>query len=78
MAKYNLLDDDDIFDEKEEISTDDELIQERKRSDSNIDMTAITIKSRSWPGFLILTRPKNSRNKLLNVLYNAHGKNRCS
>jgi len=26
----------------------------------------------------ILTRPKNTRNKLLNVLYNAHGKNRCS
>jgi hypothetical protein len=29
-------------------------------------------------GVKILTRPKNTRNKLLNVLYNAHGKNRCS
>ena len=40
MAKYNLLDDDDIFDEKEESSTDEnEITTERKTSESNIDMT---------------------------------------
>jgi len=40
MAKYNLLDDDDIFDEKEEISTDDnDLNIEPESPKSGIDMT---------------------------------------
>ncbi len=40
MAKYNLLDDDDIFDEKEEISADNnELNVEPEKSNLNVDMT---------------------------------------